>query len=206
MDDEGHRTGGGLMSQTASEVLVVSRARFGQIDLETMASLRNRVLNVFSGVPGFISTSIWEQVEDPFSFLMVGHFSSVDDSLKAWDLIVRSPVMEVIGDLLVEAPNSQRFFLRRSSGLSLENTKPGHFLSLSARLADMGYGRDVLDELDRIFTELKLIPGFLGYVTGQMTEIEDEVLGLAFWESRQAYEASIPKKALYKIDLYTRAL
>lgn len=194
------------MSKPNYEVLVISRARFASIDLDTMSALRTRVLGVLASVPGYVSTSIWEDVEDPFAFLMIGHFKTEDDSLKAWDLIIRSPVMEVIGDLLVDAPNSQRFYVRGTAGLPLESTKPGQFLSVSTRVADLGYSSDVLDELALIFEELKMIPGFLGFVTGQMTEIEDEVLGLAFWESRPAFEASIPKKAMYRIDLFSRVL
>lgn len=194
------------MSKKDQEVIVINRARFAEIDMDLMSNLRKRVQAVFSSIPGFVSNTVWERVDDPFSFLTIGHFRSEDDSLKAWDMIVRSPVMEVIGDLLSEPQNNQRFFLRGSAGIKLEDTKPGQFCSVSARISDMGYSENVLTELHLIFQELQSIPGFLGYVTGQQTEIEDEVLGLAFWDSRQSFELSIPKKTMYEIDLYSRVL
>ena len=46
----------------------------------------------------------------------------------------------------------------------------------------------------------------LGNIVGQMCEVDEEILGLAFWDSKAAFETSLPKKTLYRIDLYTRVV
>ncbi len=199
-------TGRGGMSEQSTEVIVVTRARFATIDLERMASLRARVVKVVSAVPGFVSSSMWEMHDDPFSFLNLVQFATEEDSLKAWDTMVRSPVMEILANLMSEAPNTMRFFVRKKTGLSLEDTKVGHFVSLSTRISGLGYESNLLKEINDIFEELRLIPGYLGSLTGQHTDIAEEVLGLVFWENKQAFEASLPKKTLYRINLYQRVL
>ncbi len=188
------------------ETLVLTRSTFAAIDLEKMAQIRSRILGVMNSTPGFISNTLWERVEDPFSFLSIGHFSNLEDSILAWENLLKSPVMEVILDLMVEPSNTQRFIVKSKDGLGMEETVLGHFCSVSYRLADIGYGPSVIQELEGIFAELKMIPGFLGYAIGQLTDIEEEILGLAFWESRAAFEASIPKKSLYQINLFSRTL
>jgi hypothetical protein len=193
------------MSETR-EVLVITRARFAEIDLNRMSDVRQKALNVLSDVPGLMSMTIWERHDDPFAFMAIGHFSTEDDSLKAWDLLVGSPVMEVISALMSETPSTVRFYVNDHHGTTLEKTKLGNFCSASTRIADLGYGTDLQDELASIFTELRLIGGFLGSITGELTEVSDEILGLAFWASKKAFDASLPAKTLYRIDLYQRVL
>lgn len=189
-----------------SEVLVLNRARFAEIDMDRMASIRTKALSVLATVPGMLSMTLWERHDDPFAFLILGHFATEDDSLQAWDAIMRSPVMEVINDLMSETPNATRFYVRWQSGTSLDEAEIGTFLSVSTRIADMGYSPELLTELQTIFQELKMLPGHLGGLTGQMIEVPDEVLGIALWDSIQSYESSIPKKSMYRIDLYQRVL
>lgn len=187
-------------------VVVLTRARFLEIDLDRLSVLKSKVLGVLESVPGFVSVSLWERHDDPFSFMTVGHFASLEDSLAGWDAIVRSPVMEVINELLSEAPNQLRFKIVDAGGLKLEELRTGTFCSLSTRVAGLGFATDIIKELQGIFTELKMIPGFLGYATGQLTEVKEEVIGLAFWDSKTAFEASLPKKSMYRIDLFTKVL
>lgn len=153
-----------------------------------------------------MSMTVWERHDDPFGFMTVGHFQTEADSLRAWDTLIASPVMDVVSEIMSEVPNTLRFFVRSKTGVSIENAQAGTFCSLSARIADIGYGPAMLKELNGIFEELKLIPGFLGGITGQHSEVSDEILGLAFWETKTAFEASLPKKNLYRIDLFQRVL
>ncbi|MBS1721581.1 MAG: hypothetical protein JSS66_01095 [Armatimonadetes bacterium] len=194
------------MKETREDVIVLTRARFATLDLDRLSALRSRVFGVLSNIPGFISTSVWERHDDPFAIMTLGHFESEADSSKAWDMLMRSPVMEVLTDLMSDAPNTLRFKIRATGGKSLESMGIGQFCSLSTRIADPGYAPDMLFELETIFKELAVIPGFSGYVTGQLTEVEEEVIGMAFWDSKQAYDTSIPKKSMYRIDLYNRVL
>lgn len=198
--------GGCELKTDRKDVIVMTRAKFTTLDLDRLAALRSRVHSVLSNVPGFLSTSLWERHDDPFSIMTLGHFETEEDSMKAWDMMMRSPVMEVVTDLMSDTPNTLRFSVRAAGGKSMEDIGIGDFCSLSTRIADPGYAPDLIAELQGIFNELILIKGFLGYVTGQLTEVAEEVVGLAFWESKQAFDSSIPKKTLYRIDLYNRVL
>lgn len=189
-----------------SEVLVLNRARFAEIDMSRIASIRSKALGVLANVQGVLSMTLWEKHDDPFTFLILGHFATEEDSLQAWDALMRSPVIEVVNDLMSETPNATRFYVRWKSGQNIDTADLGTFLSISTRIADMGYSPELLQELQSIFEELKMIPGHRGAITGQMIEVPDEVLGMALWDSITAFESSIPKKTMYHIDLYQRVL
>lgn len=188
------------------EVLVLTKARFVEIDLERMAAIREKLRKSLAINDGLLSLTLWEMHSDPFAFVSLGHFSNEADSLAAWDSMLRSPVMDVVMELMSDPPNSLRFYVRSKTGANLDSLPVGSFCSVSTRIADLGFEQRLIDELGNIFEELKHIPGFLGGMTGQLTEVAEEVLGLAFWESKHAFEASLPKKAMYRIDLYQRVL
>lgn len=188
------------------EVIVVTKARFLEIDIDRLSAIRTKAMGVLKGVPGTLSLTLWEKHSDPFAFAIIGHFESEEGSIQAWDALTRSPVMEIVTDLMSETPNSERFYVLESTGTSLDSLPVGSFGSISARIVDIGYGRKIADELSQIFEDLKLIPGFLGGLVGQHLEVSDEILGLAYWSSVPSFEASLPKKSMYKIDLYQRVL
>jgi len=188
------------------EVLVITRAKFATLDIERMTAVRKKALNVLAEVSGMLSTTLWERHDDPFGFMTVGHFQTEADSLAAWNALVASPVMDVMAEIMTEVPNTLRFYVNSQTGVSIEKTHEGTFCSLSTRIADIGYGPAMLKELKGIFEELKFIHGFQGGITGQMIDVSDEILGLAFWDSKDAFEASLPKKSMYRIDLFQRVL
>ena len=188
------------------EVLVITKAKFATIDIERMAAVRKKALGVLSEVSGLLSMTLWERHDDPFGFMTVGHFQTEGDSLLAWNALIASPVMDVMAEIMTEVPNTLRFYVNSQTGVPIEKTHEGTFCSVSTRIADIGYGPDMLKELKDIFEELKLIHGFQGGITGEMIDVSDEILGLAFWDSKDAYEASLPKKSMYRIDLLQRVL
>lgn len=188
------------------EVLSLTKARFAEIDLDRMNSIRNKALGVLGQSSGLLSLTLWEKFDDPFAFMIATHFSSEEHSLTAWDNMLRSPVFEVVNDLLTETPSTLRFYVDWTTGLSLDASERGTFCSISTRIADLGFDPKLKEELKNIFEELKLIPGFKGGLTGQLVDVSDEILGLVLWESKLAFEASIPKKSMYRIDLYQRVL
>jgi heme-degrading monooxygenase HmoA len=191
---------------SVNDVVVLGHSRFIEIDLVRLAAVRQRVLNVVKDIPGFVSATLWEQHDDPFAFLTVSHYLDEADSVRAFDSLIRSPVIDVVNELLSEAPDILRFRVLKKTGRPIEQLKVGDFMSLSKRIADPGMATDLLAELQGIFAELAFIPGFLGSLTGQLTEVDEEVLGLVYWESKAAWEKSMPENAMYKIMLYQRVL
>ena len=138
--------------------------------------------------------------------MSIGHFQHVADANRAWEETVKSPVTEVLADLMSEPPNMLRFALKSRVGKSLDDVAVGELCSLSTRIADPGYGDALRKETENIFTELKEFRGFLGGVVAQLMDVDEEVLGLAFWADKPAFDASLPKNSMYRIDLYHRVL
>ncbi|MBS1714967.1 MAG: hypothetical protein JST30_11595 [Armatimonadetes bacterium] len=187
-------------------VLVISRVRFIEFDMDRLANLSNRLITVLKSVPGFVSVTLWERHDDPFAFMSIGHFQHVADANRAWEEVVKSPVTEVLADLMSEPINMLRFGLKSRTGHSLDEVEVGQLCSLSTRISDPGFGDELKRETEAIFTELKEFRGFVGGVVAQMMDVPEEVLGLAFWTDKPAFDASLPKNSMYRIDLYHRVL
>jgi heme-degrading monooxygenase HmoA len=63
-----------------------------------------------------------------------------------------------------------------------------------------------LQELERIFQELAVLPGYIGAEYGRNETLAEEVVGLAAWKSEDAFRASLPPGALYEIKLFRRVI
>ncbi|MCW5935790.1 MAG: antibiotic biosynthesis monooxygenase [Fimbriimonadaceae bacterium] len=188
------------------EVVVFTRARFGQIDPDALRDLREQVLEHLQIVPGFISMSLWERFDDPFAFCTLGHYRSEADALQAFETLVSSDVYEAFERLLVGSPDILRLVVLEKKGGTLEQMRAGTFLSTSIRISDPGMEDELVGELSSIFDELAMIKGYKGSMVLQHDDVAEEIVGICFWGSRQSYEQSLPAKSLYRVDLYQRVL
>ncbi len=188
------------------DVVVFGRARFTQVEYDLMRDIQSQVMELMQTVPGFVSVSLWEETADPFSFCTLSHYATEADAVYAWNTLIRADVFEVISKLLSTPPDLLRFRVRSVDGLRLESTPPGTFLSSSVRIADLGYEESMIEEMVRIFEELKVISGCRGSMVGQHVEVPQEVVGFVFWDSRHSYEKSLPKQPMYDVDLFQRVL
>ncbi|CAN5613250.1 hypothetical protein BH11ARM2_BH11ARM2_21720 [soil metagenome] len=80
----------------------------------------------------------------------------------------------------------------------------GSYLSMSLRIANPGYSEELAYELDRTFTEISLIEGFIGAEYGSNDTLIDELVGLAAWGGAESFHASVPEGTIYDVRLYRR--
>ena len=85
-----------------------------------------------------------------------------------------------------------------------ERIAVGSYASFSFRVAQPGMGTELQSELARIFGELSMIDGYLGAMTCRNESLHEEVTGVVFWASQEAFKASLPSKVFYEVTLYQR--
>ena len=68
----------------------------------------------------------------------------------------------------------------------------GSLISLSIRISEPGYAKELLADLDTVFQELNTIGGLLGYSFGTRVGMAEEVLGMGIWAKFSDFETSLP--------------
>ncbi|HCE00546.1 MAG TPA: hypothetical protein DER07_05855 [Armatimonadetes bacterium] len=185
---------------------LVIRARVCPEDHETLREYHRKNCMVLRDVRGYRSMTVWESTEDPEDFLMLLLFDddrSADEGLKA--TTEAGPLVESM-KRVCDPPD-----VRRTRLVSFWGPAPclfplGTVVSVSFRTADPGYGSDLVDELDRIFSELSFLPGFLGCAIGRNSALREEVVGLAFWRDEPSFRQSLPHKHPHQVRAYRKVM
>lgn len=164
------------------------------------------VTEALQRVPGFRGAAYWNCVSKPDSIILLYDYESAeaaDRGLRA-SMAVRPLAERLVAD--VAPPDVMRVKVIESSGLLKGGLPEGRFLSLSIRVAEPGYGEDLSTELTDIFAGLSVIDGFKGSLVGSNDTLDEEIVGLVAWDSKAAFEASLPKGMPYEVLLFQRVL
>lgn len=153
---------------------------------------------------GLLGIGMFQSVADESEMLGVAHFASDEAAVAAWDGMARSGLLLRMQETMLDTPNWQRFAVRHSYGQALGELAADAYASLSIRTAHPGHGRDLVDDLGDVFRTLGDLPGYLGGIGGTLVDLEDAVMGLAFWADEASFRKSLPSKTMYRIDLYRR--
>lgn len=188
------------------QCVVLTRFRVTEVSNEAILENQSRANDLLRSVPGFRPMGVWEQFGETFNFLVVTQYDTEEHMQAAFRRFVESSLFEDLNARMAEPANITRFTPARSHGRSFAELIAGDFMSLSIRLSEPGYSQDMLAELADIFGGLSMIPGYLGSISGTNMELEDEVIGVAFWRDRDSYAKSVPAQPLYELSLYQRVL
>lgn len=194
------------MSLTARPVVIIARMYLPATALEhALAYHRELSKTLNATVDGFEGSGYWQSYNDP-TYTMI-HYQYRDQAaaelgLKA--LVDKRPLTERT-ELVSSPPDVLGIDIKGRQGRRV-TSEVGDWLSISIRMADTGYGQDLCDELDRIFQEISVLDGFLGAEYGVNQTLEDQVVGLALWSSREAFTASVPPGTIYDVNVFRRLM
>lgn len=186
------------------KTLVLTWVRVSDAEDEAVDAVRNRAMEVLETVDGLASLTFWERADRFGSRLTIGEFDSLDAAGLAMERVASSEVLAELVQVSDSPPDMQRVFVSHAAGAAPNEVPVGGFASISLRTADPGLGAALEQELGIIFQELAFIPGCLGSLLGHRELLDEEVVGIVFWENREAFEASLPKKVMYEVSLYRR--
>ena len=154
---------------------------------------------------GYEGVALWRNTLMPTEHLVTYSYANLEAAEAGLEAVAsRKLLAETTHHTGV--PDVTRVFVAKKKRRGIHGAKVGQYLSKSVRVADPGYADDLVEELDRIFDELSILPGYLGAEIGKNESLEEEIVGMAAWESEAAFESSVPPGRLYEIRLYRRIL
>lgn len=188
------------MPQVFAVAELMKPVRSGEIS----TSWFDHFLQVLETIPGFNSATLWRSQAHSDRTILLTHYDHEEAAQQGVDQLGRENV-------LVEIAQSydRPMDLRRATLFDLQGRAPGDlemesFLSFSERTSEPGFGKELAEELQRIFGELSVIPGFEGSMVGNGINLPEEVMGLVFWSKVEAFMQSLPLKVLYEVKLFHR--
>ncbi len=185
-----------------TQSLVVIRNRTHELDSSATLNYFQASKEAVSRLPGFEGGAMWVQVDDPDSKFVVFAYEDVHAANAGLELLTK--VKPLIDSQVVGRNPSDvlRVFVRSSEGALRGHYESATYISSSVRVAEPGYGVEMVEELDRVFAELRFIPGYLGSLIGVNESLPEEVLGLVAWSSPEAFAASLPRSVPYSVKLF----
>ena len=155
-------------------------------------------------VPRYMGVGLWRDSDQPTEHLVTYAYANLASAEEGLELVASKKLLTEATVISSGPADVTRVSVIHKKRSGIFSAKVGQYLSKSVRHSDPGYGDELVDELDRIFDELALLPGYLGAEVGRNDTLSDEVIGLAAWESEAAFKTSLPPGALYTIKLYRR--
>jgi heme-degrading monooxygenase HmoA len=188
------------------EVAVLVKLRIAPEDVPRVREYRAKNVKVQKSTSGFRSMTVWQSQVDATSYLLIVGYA--DDAAAEEGLRASLDAGGLVASLnrVETAPEVRRGAVVFHHGKQPPQVPVGSYASLSVRVAEPGRGRELQSELSRIFGELSLIDGYLGSAVCASETLSEEAVGLVFWHNPQAFQMSLPNKALYDVAFYRRTI
>jgi heme-degrading monooxygenase HmoA len=189
-----------------SEVLILAKLSVHKLDEPTSERYYEQIMPVLRGVDGFLGLGLWRGTLGDGSHLATYLYrdpQSADSGLRA---ISGQRSFTSAQSVLTSPADVVRCRRLEARGLRITESPLGSYLSMSVRTSEPGYGAELAEELERIFAELQVIPGFLGSYVGVNDSLNEEIVGLIAWGSEDAFRTSIPTRPPYEVHLFRRVV
>ena len=188
-----------------SEILIIARVRIHEFDVPIVTDYYFNVKERLSLVEGSYGLSVWRDERDRESFLVIYDYENLEAAERGLVAITEVQTHAETQAADFRPADVQRVRIVKYSGKRLAQTTTTACLSMSQRVSDPGYSPELLEEIDRIFSELQYLPGYLGSVYGTNDVLDEEVFGIVTLKSREAFLGSLPRNMkTYQIALFSR--
>lgn len=188
-----------------SEILLLIRVHIDEIDNPGVESYYLTARERFAKMTGILGSSLWRDHKDSGQSLIAFEFRDVESADRAMAAISTVHLLSESQAAEFEPAEAIRVIVRGRFGRRVSEAATTGFLSMSLRISDPGYGDDLVSEIDQIFQHLRLIPGFAGAIFGTSDDLDEEVIGVVTWDSKEAFVASLPpSQRPYEVKLFAR--
>ena len=187
-----------------AETIIMVRVRLHEEDVEAAGAYARSVGDALTRIPGFQGYGMWQGVQEPLARLIL--FSYASEEAARDGLVVVAERRTLIER---QAPGSEpsdalALTVVHAEGVLARSPSQASAVSISIRIAEPGYGHDLVDVYLRTFAELAAIPGFAGMMVAVSQNLAEEVVGLVAWDDEAAFRASLPRQKVYQVKLYER--
>lgn len=190
---------------SVADMLILARVQLNELDYLTVEDYANAARGRLAEVDGFVGMSVWQRNDDPLAIMIAYQYASLEAAECGLVALTGIRLLAEQQTADYRPADVQRVHIHKQDGGKLHEVPTGSFVSISSRLADPGYGADLDQEIEWIFDELRLLPGFLGSLHGPNDVLAEEIIALALWKTAEAFAASIPPSARnYEVRLLRR--
>lgn len=187
-------------------IVILAKLQIQYRDQEKVAQYYEQLDPKLKQVDGYEGVGLWQSPTEPNAFLALYHYTSVEAAERGLEVVAEERTLTQSIPAQFMPPDVTRIEVMGRLGRREPNAKVGDFLSISFRLSDPGYSDQLLEDLNQTFAEIMNIPGFLGAEWGQNESLCDEVIGIASWESQEAFQNSLPPGRQHELSLYMRVI
>jgi len=187
------------------EIAVLVKIRVAPSEIPNLKEYRLKNMKALKdAVPGFQSLTVWQSTTDPQQhMILIGYEDEESAELGLQVSLDNGALVESLRDPK-NVPEVHRGRVANRMGKRTEENPVGSLASVSFRIAEPGFGDSLEAEIKRIFEELSVIDGYRGSFTFRNEALDEEVVGIVFWLTTRAFEASLPDRIPYEVKLYRR--
>lgn len=187
--------------------VIIIRTSFLEIpEVGHLKSYFENAWKALQSVPGYQAGGVWKDWEDSKKHLILYFYESPEAAEEGLKVITKTRLLVESQSLPQEPSEVMRIRVVEAKGILGDQPTSAQYLSFSMRIADPGRACELKEDLSTVFAESTLLEGFCGHLIGVNDVLEEEVIGLAAWNSPESYAASLPQGILYTVRLYERLL
>jgi hypothetical protein len=155
-------------------------------------------------LPGFVGLSVWKDMNVPNSYVAIMESKNEASAMEIMSKFIESPIFDQLQGPLEGTSSNRWIKICAWRGEAISKQPPGSYLSASLRTSDPGRSDELAQDYDLVFGNLSLISGYSGHAYGSVNQIEEQMIGLVWWNSIEAYKSSLPPQKFYQIRLFCR--
>lgn len=190
-------------TMASMSTLLVVRSTVDPADGPKIAGYFKEASKRAATTPGYRGGRLYVNHHDSSDYLILWHYQDVQAADAGLIAIAKGAALPQYQSSASPA-DVRRTHVTSVYGAASDGMPPGDYLSMSLRVAEPGYGKELASELEQIFGELMLLNGFCGWIVAPSDTLAEEIVGLCSWVSPTAFQTSIPTGILYEVRLYRR--
>lgn len=188
-----------------AETIIMVRVRLHADDAGAANAYGRAVGDALKDVEGFQGYGVWESCQDPLARLILFSYASAEAAERGLVAISERRGLIERQERSAEPADVMALTVVHAEGAFANGVSQASAISISIRIAEPGYGHNLLDVYLRTFAELAAIPGFAGHLVAVNQNLPEEGVGLAAWDDEAAFRASLPRQKVYQVKLYERS-
>lgn len=187
-----------------SHTLTLVRMDLSASNLKEVLSLFEEVRQGLNSDGKQVGESEWRDPVAPMRTMIVLDFDEPPTPEQMERHLLDSMFATRLLNHMAAPPDIRHVTVVAHGGCNPQDQKAGEALSISTRIADPGYGQELMEDVEQVFANLQLMEGFTGFAYGTDLNIPEEVLGVALWKDDRAFQRSMPNHEMYDVQLYRR--
>jgi heme-degrading monooxygenase HmoA len=188
-----------------SATLIVVRTQYSTMpSIESTKSYHQSVHRALEEVSGFEGGGLWVNSTEPGKHLIIYRYKDLESAAAGLEAISDQRLLAQSQTIHSGPPDVISLRTIKESG-AVKDIESCTYLSVSIRIAEPGYAADLEQDLERVFQEIQFLDGFTGYSVAVNNALEEEVVGIASWQSEEAFLRSVPEGIIVSVKGYRKA-